>query len=77
MRPTQSNRVVMPVIPRPGAEVVSKKVSTLPPGSVVCTVSYLKSTKPMGIPLKKRHFLSRFAGILSFFRAKLSRFGAK
>jgi hypothetical protein len=73
--------MVLPVIPRPGAEVIYKRISRIPHGGIICTVSYLKTSKPLDVPVKKRRMFSGFASILSrfrgVFRAKLSRFGAK
>jgi hypothetical protein len=68
MRPTQPNRVALPVIPRPGAEVVYKKISSLPPGGIICTVTYLESANALDFPVKKRRFLSKFEAILGRFR---------
>jgi len=74
-------RAVLPAIPKPGAQVVFKKVSHIPRGGIVCTISYLKSSKNFKLQAKKRRFLGEFIRILNgvwgTLIARLGRFAAK
>jgi len=71
MKRTQPNRALLLVAPPPDAEVVFKRMTPLPPGCMVYTVSYFKSIKPPDSPVKKRRFLPQFALIFSRIRAVL------
>jgi hypothetical protein len=72
MKRTQANREVLPVASRPEAEIVFKRVTPFPKGGMVCTVSYLRSTKPVVSPAPKQHFLFQFARIFSRIRSGLA-----
>jgi hypothetical protein len=71
MKPTQPNRTTLPARPRPGLEVVFKKISHIPRGGIICTVSYLESKRPVIVPVQKQTLLIRFAGVLSRLRSAL------
>jgi hypothetical protein len=81
VKQSEPKRAVRPAIAKPGTQVVFKKVSHIPPGGIVCTVSYLKSSENFELQAPKRRFLGEFMRILSRFRgvliAKLGRFAAK
>jgi hypothetical protein len=68
MKRTQPNRAELPARPRPGLEVVFKKISHIPRGGIICTVSYLESTKREIAPVKKQTLFVRFAGALGRLR---------
>jgi hypothetical protein len=87
MKRTQPKRTVLPAIPKPGAEVVFRKISHIPHGGIVYTVSYLESNqsdqpqaKKRPFFVKKGSFLFRFVSVLSRIRGvlghKLSRLRA-
>jgi hypothetical protein len=71
MKPTQPNRAVLPAKPRPGLEVVFKKISHIPQGGIICTVSYLESKRKVIAPVQKQTLLIRFAGVLNRLRSAL------
>lgn len=71
MRPTQPNRAALPTKPRPGLEVVFKKISHIPQGGIICTVSYLESKRPVITPAPKKTLLIQFAGVLGRLRSAL------
>jgi hypothetical protein len=81
MKQSEPKRAIRPVIPKPGTQVVFKKISQIPHGGIVCTVSYLKSTKTFESRILKRSFVDECGRILSRFRgilmAKLGRFAVK
>ena len=68
MKRPEPIREMLPVTPKPGAEVVYKRFSRLPQGAIVCTVSYLESKKPIPEPARKKTFLLKVAGIWSKIR---------
>jgi hypothetical protein len=71
MKPTQPNRAAVPAKPRPGLEVVFKKISHIPHGGMICTVSYLESKRSVIVPVQKKTLLTRFAGVLSRLRSAI------
>jgi hypothetical protein len=68
MKRTPPTRAVLPAKPRPGLEMVFKKISHVPNGGIICTVSYLESERPAVAPSPKQALLVRFAGVLSRIR---------
>jgi hypothetical protein len=71
MKRTQPNRAVLPAKPRPGVEVVFKKISHIPHGGIICTVSYLESKRPAVAPPQKQTLLIRFVGVLGRIRSAI------
>jgi hypothetical protein len=71
MKPTHPNRAGVPAKPRPGLEVVFKRISHIPQGGIICTVSYLESKRPVIVPAQKQTLLIRFAAVLSRLRSAL------
>ena len=68
MKRTQPNRAVLPAKAKPGLEVVFKKISHIPRGGIICTVSYLESKRPVIAPAPRQTLLIRFAGVLGRLR---------
>jgi hypothetical protein len=71
MKPTQPNRAELPVKPRPGLEVVYKRISHVPRGGIICTVTYLESKRPAIAPPRKQSLLIRVAGAVRRIRTAL------
>jgi hypothetical protein len=71
MKPTQPKRAALPVRPRPGLEVVFKKIAHIPQGGIICTVSYLESKRTVIAPAPKKTLLMQFSGVLSRLRSAL------
>jgi hypothetical protein len=68
MKRIEPNRAVLRAKPRPGLEVVFKKISHIPRGGIICTVSYLESKRPVIALPPRQTLLIRFAGVLSKIR---------
>jgi hypothetical protein len=71
MKRTQPNRVQLPAKPRPGLEVVYKRISHIHQGGIICTVSYLESKRSAIAPLRKPSLLIRFAGVVRRIRSAI------
>jgi hypothetical protein len=65
MSRSEPKRMGLPVIQRPGSEIVYKRISRMTEGGIVCTVSYLKAAKPAELPAGKTTIRGKMSQMLS------------